>query len=69
MPKNDLYQQFGKYYGVVFLVPTAVLIGLVIGYFLDKLFGTGFLKIVFLFLGLASGIIELLRQLSKDDGK
>jgi len=69
MPKNDLMQQFGKYYSVAFLVPAAVLIGFVIGYFLDKLFGTGFLKIIFLFLGLAAGMIELIRELSKDDGR
>ena len=69
MPKNDLIQQFGKYYSVVFLVPAAVLVGFVIGYLLDKLFGTGFLKIIFLFLGLASGMIELIRELNKDDAR
>ena len=69
MPKNDLMQQFGKYYSVVFLVPAAVLVGFVIGYLLDKLFGTGFLKIIFLFLGLASGMIELIRELNKDDAR
>jgi F0F1-type ATP synthase assembly protein I len=67
MPKNDLLQQLSKYYGVAFLVPAAVLSGFVIGYLLDKLFGTSFLKIIFLFLGLASGMIELIRELSKDD--
>ena len=69
MPKNDLMQQFGKYYSVVFLVPAAVLIGFVLGYLLDKLFHTGFLKIVFLFLGLASGVIELIRELDKNDAR
>jgi F0F1-type ATP synthase assembly protein I len=69
MPKNDLTQQFGKYYSVVFLVPAAVLIGFVMGYLLDKVFHTGFLKIVFLFLGLASGMIELVRELTKDDAR
>lgn len=68
MPKNDnLMQQFSRYYAVVFLVPSAVLVGLGIGYLLDKLFGTSFLKIIFLFLGLAAGVIELVRELSKDD--
>lgn len=67
MPKNDLARQFGKYYSLVFLLPASVLIGFVIGYLLDKAFGTGFLKIIFLFLGLASGMIELVRELSKDD--
>ncbi|HYK17205.1 MAG TPA: AtpZ/AtpI family protein [Bryobacteraceae bacterium] len=61
--------QFGKYYSVVFLVPAAVLIGFVMGYLLDKLFHTGFLKIVFLFIGLASGMIELVRELTKDDAR
>lgn len=60
-------QQFGRYYAVAFLVPSAVLVGFGIGYLLDWLFGTGFLKIIFLFLGLAAGVIELVRDLSKDD--
>ena len=68
MPKINLTEEFGKYYSVAFLVPCAVLIGFVIGYLLDKLFHTGFLKIIFLFLGLASGMIELIRELNKDDG-
>lgn len=70
MPKkNDLYRQLGKYYSVVFLLPSAVLIGFVMGYLLDKAFGTGFLKIIFLFLGLAAGMIELIRELNKDDAR
>jgi F0F1-type ATP synthase assembly protein I len=67
MPKNDLYRTFAKYSGLAFLLPTAVLVGYVIGYFLDKAFGTHFLKIVFLLLGIASGMIELIRELTKDD--
>lgn len=69
MPKNDLMQQLGKYYSVAFLVPAAVLVGFVIGYLLDRVFGTGFLKIIFLFLGLASGVIQLVRELSKSDAR
>ncbi len=69
MPKNDLTRQLGKYYGVAFLVPVSVLVGFVIGYLLDKLFGTGFLKIIFLFLGLAAGMIELIRELGQDDAR
>ena len=67
MPKDDLARQVGKYYSVVFILPASVLIGFIIGYLIDKAFGTGFFKIVFLFLGLASGMIELIRELSKDD--
>ncbi len=67
MPKDNLIQQFNKYYGVAFLLPAAILVGYVIGYLLDKAFGTSLLKIVFLLLGVAAGIIEVIRELSKDD--
>src|SRR5260370_3881339 len=67
MQTHFLHRQFSKYSGLTFLVPACVLIGYVIGYFLDKAFGTGFLKIVFLLLGVAAGMIELIRELNKDD--
>jgi len=62
-----MYQQFGKYYGLAFLLPVSMLVGYGIGYALDTLFHTAFLKVVFLLLGIASGIIELVRELSEDD--
>ena len=65
--KNSLPVQLGKYYGMIFIVPAAVLVGFGIGYGLDKVFHTSFLKIVFLLLGVAAGMIDLLRELSKDD--
>ena len=67
MPKDNLVRQFGKYYSVLFLLPAAIVVGFVMGYLLDKAFGTGFLRIIFLFLGVAAGIIEVIRELSKDD--
>jgi ATP synthase protein I len=70
MPKKDsMPVQIGKYYGMIFVLPAAVLVGYGIGYALDKLFHTGFLKIVFLLLGAAAGIIDLFRELSRDDPK
>jgi F0F1-type ATP synthase assembly protein I len=68
MPKKDsLPIQLGKYYGMIFILPAAVLVGYGIGYALDKVFHTTFLKIVFLFLGVAAGMIDLFRELTKDD--
>ena len=67
MPKDDSFRQFGKYYGLAFLLPVSILVGYVIGYLLDRWFGTSFLKVVFLFLGVASGMIQLIRELTKDD--
>jgi len=67
MPKDNPVRQFGKYYGLAFLVPTCILVGYTIGYFLDKWFGTQYLKVVFLLLGIVAGMIELIRELIKDD--
>jgi len=67
MPKDNLIRQLSKYYGVVFLLPASILAGWLIGYFLDRFFGTQILKIVFLFLGVAAGIIEVIRELSAAD--
>ena len=68
MPKRgDLFTQFGKYYGLAFLIPCSILVGYAIGYGLDKFFGTTYLKLVFLLLGIASGMIELVRELNKGD--
>jgi F0F1-type ATP synthase assembly protein I len=68
MPKKDsLPVQLGKYYGMIFVLPAAALVGFGIGYLLDKWFHTGFLKIIFLLLGVAAGMIDLFRELSKDD--
>lgn len=68
MPKKDsLPVQLGKYYGLIFVLPAAVLVGYGIGYGLDKLFHTSFLKLVFLLLGVAAGMIDLFRELTKDE--
>lgn len=69
MPKNNLAQELGKYYTLAFLLPASILVGWVIGYLMDRVFGTGFLKIIFLLLGVAAGIIEVIRELSKDDAR
>lgn len=65
--KNNLYVLVGKYYGLIFVLPASVLVGYGIGYLLDRVFGTGFLKVVFLLLGVVAGMVELVRELSKDD--
>ena len=56
----------GEYMSLAFLLPVSTFIGYVIGYLLDKAFGTHFLYIVFLLFGIASGFIQLIRQLQRD---
>ena len=55
------------------MLPSSIAVGLVIGYFLDKAFGTQpWLLIVFFCFGTASGIINLLRgiyRLQDDEDK
>jgi ATP synthase protein I len=67
MPKDNLARDLSKSYGLAFLLPVSIGVGFGIGYGLDKLFGTGYLKVIFLFLGAAAGILELIRELSKGD--
>jgi len=41
-------------------------VGYAIGYYLDKSFGTTWLKIVFLILGTVAGFVTLIRQIMQD---
>ncbi len=68
MQKNSQNSQLGRYLGLAFLLPICTLVGLVIGYLLDKVFHTTFLRFVFLLFGIAAGFIELLREVNRDDG-
>lgn len=56
----------GKYAGLAMLLPIATMVGYGMGYGLDMLFHTTWLRFVFLGLGTVSGVIELIRELSKD---
>jgi|HigsolmetaAR202D_1030399.scaffolds.fasta_scaffold45115_1 Uncharacterized protein conserved in bacteria len=65
---NPVYQALGRYLGLAFLLPACVFVGYLIGVLLDRAFGTSFLYIVFLLLGIAAGFIELVRELQRDSG-
>ncbi|MBN1222902.1 MAG: AtpZ/AtpI family protein [Candidatus Aminicenantes bacterium] len=48
------------------LLPSSIIIGLIFGYLLDKLFGTHpWLMIIFLLLGIVSGLLSLIRGINK----
>jgi F0F1-type ATP synthase assembly protein I len=59
-------QQVGEYTSLAFLLPASTFVGYVIGYLLDKAFGTHFLYLVFLLLGIAAGFTQLIRRLMRD---
>jgi F0F1-type ATP synthase assembly protein I len=56
----------GKYTTLALLLPISTFVGYLMGYGLDHLFHTGWLRWVFLALGTVSGFLELLRELDKD---
>lgn len=60
--------QYGQYIGMGLLLPVSTVVGYAIGYFLDRAFHTRFLAVVFLILGTLGGLVELIRQLTRDSG-
>jgi F0F1-type ATP synthase assembly protein I len=55
----------GKYLGSAILLPIATLVGYAMGYGLDALFHTSWLRYVFLVLGTIAGFIELIKDLTE----
>ena len=45
--QRSVMMMVGKYSSLAMLLPAAVFVGYVIGYFLDRWLGTGFLKMTF----------------------
>lgn len=64
--KKPLMVQVGQYTSLAFLLPVATVVGYIAGYLLDKAFGTHFLYLVFLILGIAAGFVQLIRRLLAD---
>ena len=56
----------GEYTSLAFLLPVSTLIGYALGYMLDKEFGTAWMYIPGLILGIAAGLVQLVRQLMRD---
>ncbi len=56
----------GEYTSLGLLLPVSTFVGYAIGYMLDKWFGTHFLYLVFLLLGIAAGLIKLIQQVQRD---
>jgi F0F1-type ATP synthase assembly protein I len=67
--KDDVWVMVGRYSGLALLLPASVFTGYVIGYLLDKAFGTSFLRIVLLIAGIAGGLLQLIRELAKESRK
>jgi F0F1-type ATP synthase assembly protein I len=69
MPRqNNRWALVGRYTTLAFSLPAATFLGYFIGYLLDRLFHTDFLRVVFLLLGIAAGFVELVRLAQKGNG-
>jgi F0F1-type ATP synthase assembly protein I len=67
MPKNDPSNigGIGKYAGLALLLPISTGVGFGMGYGLDYLFHTHWLRFVFLVLGTVAGFIEVIKELNE----
>ncbi|HTS61614.1 MAG TPA: AtpZ/AtpI family protein [Candidatus Acidoferrales bacterium] len=66
MPKKPWPVLVGEYTSLAFVLPVSALLGYAIGYLLDREFGTGWIYIPGLVLGIAAGFVQLIRQLMRD---
>jgi F0F1-type ATP synthase assembly protein I len=57
----------GEYSSLGMILPASVFAGYLIGYLLDKQFGTNYLYLVFLLLGIVAGFIQVFRFLKKHE--
>lgn len=62
MPEKET-KNIGRVIELVMLLPISTLVGMLIGYGLDKLFDTHFLYLIFMVIGTAAGIVQLIREL------
>ena len=64
--KKPFIAKIGDYASLGITLPACTVTGYFIGLFLDHVFHTSYLYIVFLILGTAAGFAELIRVVTKD---
>jgi F0F1-type ATP synthase assembly protein I len=57
----------GEYSALGFILPSSLVAGYLIGGWLDRVFGTSYLYMVFLLLGIVGGFIQIFRLVNKKD--
>ena len=67
--QENIWQLIGRYSHLAFVLPAAIIAGLIIGHLLDRWLGTSWITLTGLFVGCVAGFAELIRgiiQSSKD---
>lgn len=65
MKDTKSWMQATRLLGLAFVLPACLFMGYLAGYAADRHFGTGFLSLVGLLIGIAAGFVQLLREISK----
>ena len=65
---KSLAARAAEYSSLALVLPISTAVGYIIGYYLDKAFGTQWLRILFLILGTVGGFVQLIRQIMQDSG-
>lgn len=63
--KKNLVVTLGEYSAIGFIIPSCLVVGWLLGGWLDKVFGTNYLYMVFLLLGIAAGFVQIYRIVNK----
>ena len=65
--KRSLSMQAGEYMALAMALPVSTFVGYGIGCYIDKWLGTHVFYLVFLLLGIASGLTQLIRQVTREN--
>ncbi len=60
-PQKNIWRQIGRYSNLGLVLPASVVVGLLIGYALDRWLKTTWITLVGLLVGCVAGFVELIR--------
>jgi F0F1-type ATP synthase assembly protein I len=67
--KKNMWLQLARYSQLAFVLPTATVVGWLLGAALDRWLGTKWIYLVGLILGIAAGFVELVRTVTSSENK
>lgn len=63
--QKNIVVTIGEYSAIGFILPSCIVVGWLFGGWLDRQFGTTYLYMVFLLLGIVAGFIQIIRFVNK----
>jgi len=65
--RKSPWQQVLRISHIAFLIPSGILVGYALGYYLDKAFETTFIRIIGLLVGIVAGFVEMIREIERSN--